>query len=100
MTWNIGHRGAAGLEPEDTLRSFRRAMEEGADVLEMDLRLTRDGHLVVLHDYTVDRTTNGTGPVHGLTLAEVQRLDGGLGEKVPTFREVLGATTPFPYTPS
>ncbi|MDP9409038.1 MAG: glycerophosphodiester phosphodiesterase [Actinomycetota bacterium] len=93
MTWNIGHRGAAGLEPENTLRSFRRAVEEGADVLEIDLRLTRDGHLVVLHDYTVDRTTNGTGPVHGLTLAEVQRLDGGLGEKVPTFREALGAAT-------
>ncbi|MDP9477584.1 MAG: glycerophosphodiester phosphodiesterase [Actinomycetota bacterium] len=92
MTWNIGHRGAAGLEPENTLRSFRRAEEEGADALEMDLRVTRDGHLVVLHDPTVDRTTNGTGPVHGLTLAEVQRLDGGLGERVPTFGEVLEAT--------
>ncbi|MDQ4128806.1 MAG: glycerophosphodiester phosphodiesterase [Actinomycetota bacterium] len=93
MIWNIGHRGAAGLEPENTLRSFRRAEEEGADALEMDLRVTRDGHLVVLHDPTVERTTNGTGPIHGLTLAEVQRLDGGLGERVLTFGEVLGATT-------
>jgi glycerophosphoryl diester phosphodiesterase len=93
MTWNIGHRGAAGLEPENTLRSFRRAEDEGADALELDLRLTRDGHLVVLHDPTVDRTTNGTGLVHELTLAEVQRLDGGLGERVPTFGEVLEATT-------
>jgi glycerophosphoryl diester phosphodiesterase len=53
MTWNIGHRGAAGLEPENTLRSFRRAEEEGVDALELDLRVTRDGHLVVLHDATV-----------------------------------------------
>lgn len=72
MTWNIGHRGAAGLEPENTLRSFRRAAEEGADALELDLRVTHDGHLVVLHDPTVDRTTSGTGSVHELTLAEVQ----------------------------
>ncbi|MEJ7871387.1 MAG: glycerophosphodiester phosphodiesterase family protein [Rubrobacteraceae bacterium] len=93
MTWNIGHRGAAGLEPENTLRSFRRAAEEGADALELDLRVTRDGHLVVLHDPTVDRTTSGTGSVHELTLAEVQQLDAGLGERVPTFEEVLEATT-------
>jgi len=93
VTWNIGHRGAAGLEPENTLRSFRRAEEEGADALELDLRVTRDGYLVVLHDPTVDRTTNGTGPVHELTLAEMRRLDGGLGERVPTFGEVLEATT-------
>lgn len=93
MTWNIGHRGAAGLEPENTLRSFRRAAEEGADALELDLRVTRDGHLVVLHDPTVDRTTNGAGSVHELTLAEVQQLDAGLGERSPTFKEVLEATT-------
>ena len=93
MTWNIAHRGASGLEPENTLRSFRRAEEEAADALELDLRVTRDGHLVVLHDPTVNRTTNGTGPVHELTLAEVRRLDGGLGERVPTFGEVLETTT-------
>lgn len=93
MTWNIGHRGAASLEPENTLRSFRRAAKEGADALELDLRVTRDGYLVVLHDPTVDRTTDGTGPVHEMTLAEVRQLDAGLGEKVPTFEEVLAATT-------
>jgi glycerophosphoryl diester phosphodiesterase len=92
MTWNIGHRGAAGLEPENTLRSFQRAAGEGADALELDLRVTRDRQLVVLHDPTVDRTTDGTGPVHGLTLAELQDLDGGMGERVPTLREVMEAT--------
>jgi len=93
MSWNIGHRGAAGLEPENTLRSFRRAAAEGADALELDLRVTRDGHLVVLHDPTVERTTNGTGRLNELTLTEVQRLDAGLGERVPAFVEVLDATT-------
>lgn len=93
MTWNIGHRGAAGLEPENTLRSFHRATGVGAEALELDLRVTRDGHLIVLHDPTVDRTTNGTGPAHVLTLAEVQELDAGMGERVPTFREVLETTT-------
>lgn len=92
MTRNIGHRGAAGLEPENALRSFRRAAEEGADALELDLRVTRDGYLVVLHDPTVDRTTGGTGPVHELTLAEVRELDEGMGESVPTFGEVLEET--------
>src|SRR5215213_7066267 len=93
MTWNIGHRGASGLEPENTLRAFRRAEVEGADALELDLRVTRDGHLVVLHDRTVNRTTDGTGLVGELTLAEVQELDAGMGEKVPALREILEATT-------
>ena len=92
MTWNIGHRGAAGLEPENTLRSFQRAAGEGADALELDLRITRDRQLVVLHDPTVDRTTDGRGPVHGMTLAELQDLGGGMGERVPTLTEVMEAT--------
>src|SRR5918998_111367 len=92
MTLNVGHRGAAGLKPENTLRSFRRAAVEGADAIELDLRLTRDGHLVVLHDADVDRTTNGSGPVAEMTLNELKRLDAGLGERVPTFEEVLEAT--------
>ena len=91
MTSNIGHRGAAGLEPENTLRSFCRAAAEGADTVELDLRLTRDGHLVVLHDPTVDRTTNGSGPVADMTLDEIQRLDAGLGERIPTMEETLDA---------
>src|SRR3712207_1958200 len=78
MARNIGHRGAAGLEPENTLRSFHRAEVEGADALELDLRVTRDRHLIVLHDPSVDRTTDGTGLVCDLTLAEVQELDGGM----------------------
>jgi glycerophosphoryl diester phosphodiesterase len=93
MARNIGHRGAAGLEPENTLRSFHRAEIEGADALELDLRVTKDGHLIVLHDPTVDRTTDGAGLVHDLTLAEVQELDGGMGERIPDLEEVLEATT-------
>lgn len=92
MIYNIGHRGAASLEPENTLRSFRRAVAEGADAIELDLRLTRDGHLVVLHDADVDRTTGGSGPVAGMTLDEIKHLDAGLGERIPAFEEVLEAT--------
>lgn len=61
-----GHRGALGSEPENTLRSFRRAVADGCDEIELDLRVTADGELVVLHDATVDRTTNGTGAVADL----------------------------------
>lgn len=86
-----GHRGALGIEPENTLRSFRRAVADGCDELELDLRVTADGELVVLHDATVDRTTNGTGEVGSLTLAQVRALDAGLGERVPTWRETVAA---------
>ena len=89
---NIGHRGAAGLEPENTLRSFTRATVEGADAVELDLRLTRDDRLVVLHDATVDRTTDGSGSAAKMTLEEIKRLDAGLGERVPTFEEILEVT--------
>lgn len=87
----IGHRGALGAEPENTLRSFRHAEEVGADEVELDVRVTADGHLVVLHDATVDRTTDGTGEVAALTLDALRRLDAGRGERVPTFAEVLAA---------
>src|SRR4028119_377881 len=92
MISNIGHRGAAGLEPENTLRSFRRAGAEGADAIELDLRLTRDGYLAVLHDATVDRTTDGSGPVTSMTLREIRHLDAGLGECIPAFEEALEDT--------
>ena len=92
MIANIGHRGAASLEPENTLRSFRRAAAEGADAIELDLRLTRDGCLVILHDADVNRTTSGSGPVASMTLDEIKHLDAGLGERIPTFEEVLEAT--------
>jgi glycerophosphoryl diester phosphodiesterase len=89
----VGHRGAMGLEPENTLRSFLRAEREGADEIELDLWLSKDGHLVILHDGNVERTTNGAGDVAGMTLAEIKQLDAGLGETVPTFDEVLDAVT-------
>jgi glycerophosphoryl diester phosphodiesterase len=86
-----GHRGAMGSEPENTLRSFRRAVREGCDEVELDLRVTADGCLVVLHDATVDRTTDGTGAVAELTFDEVRALDAGLGEQVPTWAETVAA---------
>jgi len=86
---NIAHRGASAYEPENTLRSFRRALEIGVEGMEFDVRRTADGTLVVIHDETVDRTTNGQGKVARMSLKEIQRLDAGQGEKVPTFEEVL-----------
>jgi glycerophosphoryl diester phosphodiesterase len=80
-----------GAEPENTLRSFRRAVQEGCDEIELDLRVTADGRLVVLHDATVDRTTNGSGAVADMTLDEVRALDAGLGEQVPTWAETVAA---------
>jgi glycerophosphoryl diester phosphodiesterase len=71
----IAHRGGRGLGPENTLYTFRRAVDLGVDVLEMDVHRTKDGQWVVLHDTTVDRTTNGTGPVNSFNLAELKRLD-------------------------
>jgi glycerophosphoryl diester phosphodiesterase len=85
----IGHRGAKFYEPENTLRSFRKALELGANAVELDVRRTRDGELVVIHDAEVDRTTNGKGLVSGLTLEEIRSLDAGKGEKIPTLEEVL-----------
>lgn len=87
----VGHRGLMGVEPENTLRSFRRADREGLDVIELDLHLSKDGELVVIHDAEVDRTTDGSGPVAGLTVAELRGLDAGLGERVPLFTEVADA---------
>ncbi|NJQ03717.1 glycerophosphodiester phosphodiesterase [Streptomyces zingiberis] len=85
----IGHRGLMGVEPENTLRSFVRADRAGMDVIELDLHLSKDGALVVMHDAKVDRTTDGTGPIADLTLAELRGLDAGRGERVPVFEEVL-----------
>lgn len=86
---NTGHRGAMGLEPENTMRSFRRAVADGATEIELDVRVSRDGTLVIMHDATVDRTTSGTGTVADLTLAELRELDAGHGERIPTYAEVL-----------
>ncbi|MBT2407779.1 MULTISPECIES: glycerophosphodiester phosphodiesterase family protein [unclassified Streptomyces] len=87
----IGHRGVMGVEPENTLRSFIRAERSGMDVIALDVRLSKDGALVVLHDAEVDRTTDGAGAVADLTLAELRELDAGLGEHVPVFEEALDA---------
>lgn len=107
----IGHRGACADAPENTLVSFAKAVEDGADVLEMDVHLTKDKHVVVCHDETVDRTTNGAGRIADMTLAELKRLDAGFhfsgtgsaahtfrgkGVSIPTFDEVLAA---FPQMP-
>jgi glycerophosphoryl diester phosphodiesterase len=87
----VAHRGGAKLAPENTIPAFRSAVDDwGADMLEMDVRLTADGEVVVIHDATVDRTTDGSGRVADLTLAEIRTLDAGHGfadlEGVPTFR--------------
>jgi glycerophosphoryl diester phosphodiesterase len=102
----IAHRGGGDLWPENTLYAFRRAIALGVDVLEMDLRFTRDGIPVILHDRMVDRTTNGAGPVDRMTLAELKRLDAAYrwspedkkefplrarGIEVPTLAEILQA---------
>lgn len=85
----IAHRGGPVYAPENTLAAFRNAVVEGADWLEFDVQRTQDGELVVIHDTTVDRTTNGSGKVGEMTFAEIRALDAGEGEQVPTFAEVL-----------
>jgi len=85
----IAHRGASAYEPENTLRAFRRAIELGADMSELDVHLSKDGHLIVMHNATVDKTTNGRGAIKDLTLAELKRLDAGKGEPIPTLQEAI-----------
>lgn len=87
----IGHRGAAGLKPENTLASFEHAIELGVDAVECDVHLTRDGRVAVIHDDTADRTTDGTGRIAEMTLAEIRALDAGDGQRVPTLEELLSA---------
>ena len=106
----FAHRGGARIAPENTIEAFAAGLAAGADRLEMDVHATSDGHVVVLHDPTVDRTTDGTGPVREMTLAELHRLDAGArfagdggdfpfrgrGVRVPTLAAVLEA---FPGVP-
>lgn len=110
----VAHRGGALLRPENTLSAFRHGVELGADMLEMDLRTTRDGVPVILHDPTVDRTTDGSGSVLDMDLSEVRRLDAayhwsppgrsdafpyrGTGARIPTLEEVLEAFPEVPMT--
>jgi len=85
----MGHRGAAAIEPENTLLAIERAIDLGVDAVEIDIHLSKDKELVVIHDATVDRTTNGTGPVSGFTIQDIKRLDAGKGESIPTLQEVI-----------
>jgi glycerophosphoryl diester phosphodiesterase len=85
----IGHRGAKGNEPENTLVSFEKAIEMGADGIELDVHLSIDGHLVVIHDETIDRTTNGKGAVNQLTLDELKSVRINENFEISTLEEVL-----------
>ena len=85
----ISHRGASHYEPENTLRSFRRALDMGSSAIELDVRKSLDDRLVVIHDSKVDRTTDSTGAVSGKTLDELKSLDAGFGERIPTLEEVF-----------
>jgi len=87
----VGHRGAAALEPENTLLSFERGIALGMDYLETDVRLTRDGRLILMHDEKVDRTTSGAGPVSEFSFDEIRALDAGKGQQVPSLEEALEA---------
>src|SRR5882757_1402407 len=92
----IAHRGASGNAPENTLAAFRKAIALGASFIETDLQLSRDARFVAIHDATVNRTTNGQGAVHEMTLADLRKLDAGAwfgsefaGERIPTLEEIL-----------
>jgi glycerophosphoryl diester phosphodiesterase len=92
----VAHRGSSAYAPENTLAAFRLAAEHGADAIEFDVRATSDGHPVIIHDASLERTTDRTGEISTLTLEEVRRADAGarrgepfVGERVPTLGEVL-----------
>ncbi len=85
----VGHRGAAGRAPENTLASFQRAVDTGADAVECDVRVSLDGVPVIMHDESVDRTTNGTGNIAELNLSYLRQLEAGRTERIPTLRETL-----------
>lgn len=87
--WIYAHRGASGELPENTLASFVRAVEVGSYGVELDVHLSRDGVPVVIHDSTVDRTTNGSGDVAEINVADLKSLDAGNGQTIPTLTEVL-----------
>ena len=93
---SVAHRGASNFAPENTQSAFRKALELGADFLECDVHLSKDGELIIMHDDKVDRTTNGSGYVKNFTLAELKELDAGgkfhssfAGEKIITLNELL-----------
>ena len=85
----IGHRGASADYPENTMLAFEQALAHGADALELDVRVTRDGTVVVIHDARLDRTTDGTGPVADRTIADLSGIDAGRGQRIPRLDGVL-----------
>ena len=85
----IGHRGARAYEPENTLSSYKKALELGVDAVELDVRRTKDGEIIVIHDAEVDRTTNGRGLVSQLTLKEIKQFNTEKDQKIPTLEEAL-----------
>jgi len=89
MTFVLGHRGCAGLEPENTISAFKKAINLGVDLIEFDVRMTKDKRLVVIHDEKVDRISNGQGYVEDFTLDEIKKLNLKKNEKIPTFEEAI-----------
>jgi glycerophosphoryl diester phosphodiesterase len=87
----VGHRGAAGHAPENTLAAIDAGIACGVDFVEIDLRRTADGELVALHDATVNRTTDGTGRIDRLSLRDIKKLDAGNAQQIPTLQEVIEA---------
>jgi len=85
----IGHRGASGYAPENTIASFKKALELSVDAIELDVHVLPTGEAVVIHDNKVDRTTDGTGYVRDFSFEEIRALDAGNGEQIPTLYEVL-----------
>lgn len=92
----VAHRGASAVAPENTLAAFRAAVELGADAIELDVQRTADGHVIIMHDPMLDRTTNGRGPVADRSLRSIKALDAGswfgpafAGERVPTLEEAV-----------
>jgi glycerophosphoryl diester phosphodiesterase len=91
-----GHRGASGIAPENTISAIKQAISDGADFIEIDIHLTKDEHIILMHDEHVDRTTNGKGLVRDLTFTEIRKLNAGswfdpkfVGERVPALKEVI-----------
>jgi glycerophosphoryl diester phosphodiesterase len=85
----IAHRGARAEEPENTIRAIKRAFECGADAVEVDVRLSKDGEVMVIHDETLERTTNGVGWIKEKTLEQLRTFDAGRGERIPKLSDVL-----------
>lgn len=91
------HRGYSAKYPENTLLAFKKAIDQQVDMLEFDLRLSKDQEVMIIHDETVDRTTNGSGKIEDFTVDELKKLDAGQGEKIPTLRELCEMVSAHPH---